>query len=100
MGQLREKYFAQFPLSFPEITSEDAEKAGGFFDAEKRIVQFENLEKAKAFCESFGLHPSDMLEEESAPGRLCVNDKYVDDRGDLVAVVWNLNWCDDYFELN
>ena len=97
MEQLREKFFAQFPLSFPEITSEDAEKAGGFFDAEKRIVQFENLEKAKAFCESFGLHPSDMLEEESAPGRLCVNDKYVDGKGNLVGVIWNLNWADDCF---
>ena len=97
MGQLREKFFAQFPLTFPDITSEDAEKAGGTFDAEKRIVQFEDLEKAKAFCEAFGLHPSDMLEEESEPGRLCVNDEYVDSKGNPVAVVWNLNWCDDYF---
>lgn len=97
MGQLREKFFAQFPLTFPEITSDDAEKAGGSFDAEKRIVQFEDLEKAKAFCESFGLHASDMLEKESEPGRLCVNDKYVDDKGNLVGVVWNLNWADDCF---
>lgn len=97
MGQLREQFFAQFPLSFPEITSEDAEKAGGVLDAPRRIVKFDALEKAKAFCESFGLHPSDMLEEESAPGRLCVNDKYVDDRGVIAGVIWNLNWADDRF---
>lgn len=92
MGQLREQFFAQFPLTFPEITSEDAEKAGGILDAPRRIVKFDSLEKAKAFCESFG-----MLEEESGAGRFCVRDEYVDDKGNPVAVVWNLNWCDDYF---
>ena len=97
MGQLREQFFAQFPLSFPEITSEDAEKAGGVLDAPRRIVKFDSLEKAKAFCEFFGLHLSDALEEESEPGRLCVNDKYVDDRGVITGVVWNLNWADDRF---
>ena len=97
MGQLREKFFAQFPLSFPEITSEDAEKAGGVLDAPRRIVKFDSLEKAKAFCESFGLQIRGMLEEESGAGRFCVHDEYVDDKGNPVAVVWNLNWCDDYF---
>lgn len=98
MERLRERFFAQFPLSFfPEFTSGDAEKAGGFVDASGRIVHFDSLEKAKAFCESFGLHPSDVLEKESEPGRFCVHVNYEDDRGFIVAVVWNLNWCDDYF---
>lgn len=58
MERLSERFFAQFPLSFfPEFTSEDAEKAGGFVDTSGRIVHFDSLEKAKAFCESFGLHP-------------------------------------------
>lgn len=97
MGQLREQFFAQFPLSFPEITSENAEKAGGIFDASRRIVKFDNLEKAKAFCEAFGLRIRGVLEEESGSGRFCVHDEYVDGNGNPVAVVWNLNWCDDYF---
>lgn len=97
MGPLREEFFAQFPMSFPEITSENAEKAGGIFDAPRRIVKFGSLEKAKAFCESFGLQIRGVLEEESEPGRFCVHDEYVDDKGDIVAVVWNLNWGDDYF---
>lgn len=97
MGQLREKFFAQFPLTFPEITSEDAEKAGGILDAPRRIVKFDTLEKAKAFCESFGLEIREVFENESEPGRFCVNDKYVDSKGNPVAVVWNLNWADDRF---
>lgn len=97
MGSLREKFFAQFPLMFPEITSEDAEKAGGIFDAPRRIVKFDTLEKAKAFCEAFGLQIREVFEKESEPDRFCVNDRYTDDRGNPVAVVWNLNWFDDYF---